>query len=330
MAQPAISSILQGGYHHPLLRTWQSERVLTKEMLMYPIFITDDPDAEVEIASLPGQKRWGINKLAAFLRPLVQKGLKSVILFGVPDSNGTLADVEDGPVIQGIKLIRKRIPERRCCDTDVCLCEYTDHGHCFGLVINIMYAGIFREDGSIDPGLSVQRLAQVATSYGQAGAHIVAPSDMMDGRVKAIKQSLIDNNLANKVMLMAYSAKFASKLYGPFRDIAGSTPTFGDRKCYQLPPSARGLACRAIVHMIIVKPALTYLDILSEARRIAPNHPLAAYFVSGEHAMVVAGANAGVYDLKDMAFEAMDSILRAGATLILTYFTPQFLDWLDE
>jgi len=174
-------------------------------------------------------------------------------------------------------------------------------------------------------------------NYAAAGAHCVAPSDMMDGRIKAIKRALIDSGFGNKCTLMSYSAKFASSLYGPFRDAAGSAPSFGDRKCYQLPPSARGLARRAIqrdaaegADIIMVKPSLPYLDIIADAARIVPDHPLACYQVSGEFAMIHTGAKAGVYDLRTMAFESADSMIRAGATLILSYFTPAFLDWLDQ
>ncbi|KAK0212796.1 hypothetical protein DFS33DRAFT_1392227 [Desarmillaria ectypa] len=326
-----ISSILQGGYHHPLPRSWQGRRQLTKSMLMYPIFITDEPDASDVIESLPGQKRWGVNKLEEFLGPLVKKGLQSVILFGVPmkcikDGRGTPADDPTGPVILAIKKLRELFPALYIA-CDVCLCEYTSHGHC----------GLLHDDGTINTAPSVNRIAEVAVNYAKAGAHCVAPSDMMDGRIKGIKQGLIDAGLGNKCTLMAYSAKFASALYGPFRDAAGSAPSFGDRKCYQLPPSARGLARRAIqrdsaegADIIMVKPALPYLDIIADAAQLAPDHPLACYQVSGEFAMVVAGARAGVYDLRIMAFETMDSMIRAGATLILTYFTPEFLDWLEN
>ncbi|CAE6533097.1 unnamed protein product [Rhizoctonia solani] len=326
-----ISSVLQGGYHHPLAREWQSRRSLTKAMFMYPIFITDDPQAEVEIASLPGQKRWGVDRLEEFLGPLVKKGLKSVILFGVPlnctkDEHGGPADDPDGPVILAIKKLKSLFPELYIA-ADVCLCEYTSHGHCGYLLPGTR---------TIDQAPSAERIGNVALAYARAGAHCVAPSDMMDGRIAGIKRKLIDAGLANQCTLMSYSAKFASGLYGPFREAAGSVPNFGDRKCYQLPPNARGLAQRAITRdinegadIIMVKPALPYLDILADAQRIAPSHPLACYQVSGEYAMVVAGANAGVYDLKTMAFETCESMVRAGATLILSYFTPQFLDWLE-
>jgi len=297
---------------------------------MYPIFITDDPDASVVIQSLPNQRRWGVNQLDGFIGPLVKKGLKSVILFGVPlncekDGRGTPADDSNGPVILAIKKLRELYPSLYIA-CDVCLCEYTSHGHC----------GLLNSDGTIDMEPSVDRISDVALEYAKAGADCVAPSDMMDGRVKAIKRKLIDAGYGNRCTLMSYSAKFASALYGPFREAAGSAPAFGNRKCYQLPPGGRGLARRAIqrdmaegADIIMVKPAMPYLDILADASRLAPDHPIACYQVSGEFAMIVAGANAGVYDLRTMAFESTQSMLRAGATLILTYFTPDFLDWLE-
>ncbi|KAG0145291.1 hypothetical protein CROQUDRAFT_46017 [Cronartium quercuum f. sp. fusiforme G11] len=328
------SSILQGGYHHTLTRNLQAERSLTKDMLMYPIFITDEPDEEVEIKALPGQKRWGINKLDGFLGPLIDQGLKSVIVFGVPlnctkDLRGSSADDPTGPVISAIRYLKIKFP-RLFVAADVCLCEYTDHGHC-GFSMRPNATGI------IDTAVSVQRITEVAVNYALAGADCVAPSDMMDGRIGAIKSALIKANLGNKCCLMSYSAKFASTLYGPFREAAGSAPSFGDRKCYQLPPNARGLARRAITRdvsegadILMVKPALPYLDILSEARSIAPDYPLACYQVSGEYAMIMAGFQSGVYELRPMVFETLNSMLRAGATLILTYFTPQVLGWLNE
>ncbi|CAD0108566.1 unnamed protein product, partial [Aureobasidium uvarum] len=327
-----ISSQLHGGYSHPLARAWQAERQLTKSMLIYPLFITDNPDEETLIASLPGQYRRGLNKLVPFLRPLIAKGLKSVILFGVPlhpdakDSLGTSADDPTGPVIASIRLLRKAFPALFI-TADVCLCEYTSHGHC----------GILREDGSLNNALSVDRISDVAMAYAEAGAHCVAPSDMNDGRIRAIKLKLIEAGIAHKVVLMSYSAKFSGCLYGPFREAAGSVPSFGDRRCYQLPPGGRGLARRAIVRdinegadIIMVKPASQYLDIISDAKEIGKDLPVAAYQVSGEYAMICAAAKAGVFDLKTMAFEATEGILRAGASIVVSYFTPDFLDWLDN
>jgi porphobilinogen synthase len=301
-------------------------------MLIYPLFISDIEDDETLIPSLPGQHRRGINKLVPFLEPLVRKGLKSVMLFGVPlqpgtkDALGTAADDPKGPVIQSIRLLRQRFPQLFIC-VDVCLCEYTSHGHC----------GILRDDGSLNNQLSVDRISDVAIAYAQAGAHCVAPSDMNDGRIRAIKLKLIEEGIAHKTLLMSYAAKFSGCLYGPFRDAAMSAPSFGDRKCYQLPHGGRGLARRAIqrdigegADIIMVKPAALYLDIISDAKELGRDLPVAAYHVSGEYAMVYAGAKAGVFDLKTMAFEVTESILRAGATIIVSYFTPDFLDWLDN
>ena len=301
-------------------------------MLIYPLFITDGPDDMILVPSLPGQYQIGLKKLVGFLEPLVHKGLKSVILFGVPmrpgtkDALGTAADDPEGPVIQAIRLIRRRFPQLFI-STDVCLCEYTSHGHC----------GILRDDGSLNNNLSVDRISDVALAYAKAGAHCVAPSDMNDGRIRAIKLKLIEEGMAHRVVLMSYSAKFSGCLYGPFRDAAGSAPSFGDRKCYQLPPGGRGLARRAIhrdigegADIIMVKPASQYLDIISDAKEIGRDLPVAAYQVSGEFAMIHAGAKAGVFDLKAMAFESTEGILRAGATIVVSYFTPEFLDWLEN
>lgn len=301
-------------------------------MLIFPLFITDNPDEETLIPSLPNQHRRGVNRLVSFLDPLVRKGLKSVILFGVPlhpnakDAFGSAADDPSGPVISATRLIRKRFPQLFVI-ADVCLCEYTNHGHC----------GILREDGSLNNAMSVDRISDVAIAYAQAGVHCVAPSDMNDGRIRAIKLKLIEAGIAHQVVLMSYSAKFSGCLYGPFRDAAGSCPSFGDRRCYQLPPGGRGLARRAIARdigegadIIMVKPASQYLDIISDAKEIGKDLPVAAYQVSGEFAMIHAGAKAGVFDLKTMAFEATEGILRAGASIVVSYFTPDFLDWLDQ
>ena len=300
-------------------------------MLIYPLFISDQDDEEILIPSLPNQHRRGINRVVPFLEPLVRKGLRSVILFGVPinpgvkDALGTAADDPKGPVIKTIRLLRRHFPQLYI-TADVCLCEYTSHGHC----------GILREDGSLNNVQSVERISDVAIAYAEAGAHCVAPSDMNDGRIRAIKLKLIELGIAHKTLLMSYSAKFSGCLYGPFRDAAGSCPSFGDRKCYQLPPGGRGLARRAITRdiaegadVIMVKPASSYLDIISDAKEIGKDMPVAAYQVSGEYAMIHAGAKAGVFDLKTMAFESTEGILRAGAGIVVSYFTPEFLDWLN-
>jgi len=299
-------------------------------MLIYPLFVSDNSEDETLIPSLPNQYRRGLNKIIPAIEPLVAKGLRSVILFGVPlapgakDALGTAADDPKGPVIQAIKLLRRRFRDLFIV-ADVCLCEYTSHGHC----------GILREDGSLNNAMSVDRISDVAMAYAEAGAHCVAPSDMNDGRIRAIKLKLIEAGIAHQVVLMSYAAKFSGCLYGPFRDAAGSCPSFGDRKCYQLPPGGRGLARRAIVRdigegadIIMVKPASQYLDIISDAKDLGKDLPIAAYQVSGEFAMIHAAAKAGVFDLKTMAFESTEGILRAGASIVISYFTPEFLDWL--
>lgn len=325
-----ISSILSGGYHHPLSREWQADKQLTKGMFIYPLFVTDNADEETEITALPNQKRWGVNKLVPYVKTLVDKGLKSVILFGVPlaegvkDEFGTAADDPNGPVILAIKALRANFPDLFII-CDVCLCEYTSHGHC----------GVLREDGSIIRERSVQRLAAVAVNYAKAGAHAVAPSDMIDGRIREIKQGLIDNDLAHRTMLISYSAKFAGNLYGPFREAAGSCPSSGDRKAYQLPPGGRGLARRALqrdidegADAILIKPSTFYLDVVADAAEICKNYPICTYQVSGEFAMLHAAAEKGIIDLKTMAFESHMGSLRAGANMLISYFTPEFLDWL--
>ncbi|KAM9218006.1 delta-aminolevulinic acid dehydratase isoform 2-T2 [Leptosomus discolor] len=233
-------SLLHSGYFHPVLRSWQcTATTFDASNLIYPIFVTDSPDAVELIPSLPGQARYGVNKLEGMLRPLVEDGLKCVLIFGVPskvhkDERGSAADAEDTPAIQAIKKIRSTFPELLIA-CDVCLCPYTSHGHC--------------------------------------GCHIVAPSDMMDGRVAAMKNALISHDLGNKVSVMSYSAKFASCFYGPFRDAALSKPAFGDRRCYQLPPGARGLAMRAVdrdvregADMLMVKPGMPYLDVVRDVK----------------------------------------------------------------
>ncbi|CAH2354158.1 delta-aminolevulinic acid dehydratase [[Candida] railenensis] len=327
----SISSILQGGYNHPLAREWQSEKQLTKSMFIFPLFVSDQPDEEEVIPSLPNIKRFGLNRLVPYVRGLVDKGLRAVILFGVPlaegskDPEGTNADDPNGPVIQSIKILKKEFPDLYIM-CDVCLCEYTSHGHC----------GVLDEDGSLNQKLSVRRLAAVAVNYAKAGANCVAPSDMVDGRIKEMKLGLIEAGLAHKCLLMSYSAKFSGGLYGPFRDAACSSPGQGDRKSYQLPPTASGLARRALARdmeegadAIIVKPSTFYLDIISDAAKLCKDYPVCAYHVSGEYAMLHAAAEKGVVDLKQIAFESHQGFLRAGARLIISYFTPEFLEWLD-
>lgn len=327
----SISSVLQGGYNHPLAREWQNERKLSKNMFIFPLFVSDEPDEEIEMAALPKIKRFGTNKIVNYVGGLVKKGLTAVILFGVvkeeiKDEVGTAADDPNGPVITTIKLLKENFPDLfiMC---DVCLCEYTSHGHC----------GVLLEDGSLNREPSALRIGKVAVNYAKAGANCVAPSDMVDGRIKDIKTGLIDAQLAHKCLLMSYSAKFSGNLYGPFRDTVGSAPSHGDRRCYQLPTGGSGLARRALrrdmeegTDAIIVKPSTFYMDVLKDAVEICKDYPVCAYHVSGEYAMLHAAAEKGVVDLKTIAFESHNGLLRAGARLIVSYFTPDFLEWLNE
>jgi len=232
---------------------------------------------------------------------------------------------DDSPVPQAIKLLRKSFPTLLVI-ADVCLCGYTDHGHC----------GILTSDGFIDNSKSILRLAEVATSYARAGAHVVAPSDMMDGRVGAIKKMLLENGYGGKVAVMSYSAKYASCFYGPFREAAHSAPAFGDRKRYQLPPTSKGLAIRAVqrdeeegADFVMIKPAGPYLDIIRQIKDTV-NIPVACYHVSGEYAMLWHAAANGAFDLKTAVLETLSGMRRAGADIIITYFTPRMLEWLSD
>lgn len=319
---------LHSGYSHDVMRKWQSGRSpLSAENLMYPVFVIDEDDVQ-EIASMPGVCRYGVDGLIIALRPLVDNGLQSVLVFGVPskirkDARGSGADDDGTPTIQAIKKIKQSFPNLLIA-CDVCLCAYTSHGHC----------GILRDDGSVDNEASIRRLAAVALAYAKAGCHVVAPSDMMDGRVKAIKELLTVNDLGSKVAVLSYAAKFASCFYGPFRDAAKSAPAFGDRKCYQLPPGSSGLALRAVkrdveegADMLMVKPGMPYLDIVKQTKDEFPNHPLFVYQVSGEYTMLTLAGNANVLDLKRAVLEALTSMRRAGADVIITYFTPLLLEW---
>ncbi|CAG7837710.1 unnamed protein product [Allacma fusca] len=324
---------IHSGYSHPTLREWQQPNTsIGPSNLMYPIFITPDVDGEVEIASMPGVKRWGINKLVTHLKPVVDNGLKSVLLFGVPDETvkdevGSAADdPERSPVIPAIRVLRKAFPDLVIA-CDVCLCGFTSHGHC----------GILTSTGHIDNDKSTKRLAEVALSYATAGCHIVAPSDMMDGRILAIKTSLRQAGFGNKVSVLSYAAKFASCFYGPFRDAAASAPAFGDRKAYQLPPGSSGLAIRAVdrdvsegADFLMVKPAMIYLDIIKTAKDRHPQLPMFAYQVSGEYATIINAAKAGLYDLDVALSEVLVALRRAGTDVIITYFAPRILAKLNQ
>ncbi|KAK7094921.1 delta-aminolevulinic acid dehydratase-like [Littorina saxatilis] len=328
----ADHAVLHSGYFHPVLRSWNSGNTqISPDNLMFPLFIVDEEDAVQEIKSMPGICRYGVNKLQAALSPLVDNGLKSILIFGVPgniekDGRGSAADDDSGPVIQAVQKIREWFPKLLVA-CDVCLCPYTSHGHC----------GILRKNGTLDNEASIARLAEVAVAYANAGCQVISPSDMMDGRIGAIKKALFRNDMSNTVSVMSYSAKFASAFYGPFRDAAKSAPAFGDRRCYQLPPGSIGLAERAVdrdvvegADFLMVKPGIAYLDVARLIKQKYPTHPLAMYHVSGEFAMLYHAAQAGAFELKAGVMEALHCMRRSGVDILITYFTPQVLTWIKE
>ena len=301
------------------LRGLVQETRLHRSALVYPIFVQEGKGVVQEIPSMPGIARYSPDRLQVEIAEIASLGLTSVILFGIPakkDPNGTAAYQETGVVQKAIRIIKKEAPEMVVI-TDVCLCEYTSHGHC----------GVL--DGKeIDNDATLDLLARMAVSHADAGADMVAPSDMMDGRVQALRSALDKAGLSS-VPIMSYAAKYASAFYGPFREAAESTPAFGDRRSYQMDPPNRNEAIREIAldieegaDIVMVKPALAYLDVLREARERFL-HPLAAYNVSGEYAMVKAAAARGWIDEDRIVAEILMSIKRAGADLILTYFAKQ-------
>lgn len=322
---------LHAAFHTATLKAWQSEVSVRATDLLYPVFVVEDDQAEQPIASLPGQSRWGVARLEAHLRPLVERGLRSVLLFGVLDGAGRKCETgaysrdDASPVVRALRLLKERLPELTLV-ADVCLCGYTAHGHC----------GVLDGEGRIDNPRSIEAIAQTALAYARAGADVVAPSDMMDGRIGAIKRALSGDGLDGRVAVMSYAAKFASEYYGPFRDAAASGMRFGDRTGYQLPPASRGLAMRAVerdlaegADMVMVKPGGPYLDVVRDVRNSCAV-PVAVYQVSGEYAALWHGAKAGAFGLRGAVMEALQGMRRAGATILITYYAPEVLGWLRE
>lgn len=308
------------------IRSMVRENHIRLENLIYPMFVMPGEKQRVEVASMPGVYNFSLDEFVIALKDIVELGVPAVLLFGIPeskDSVGSGAYHEEGIVQQAVRLAKEHYPDLYVI-TDVCLCEYTDHGHC-GLI----------EKGQILNDPTLELLARTALSHARAGADMVAPSDMMDGRVAAIRSTL-DKAGFSHIPIMAYSAKFASGFYGPFREAAGSTPQFGDRKTYQMDP-ANGdeamleteLDIEEGADIIIVKPALSYGDIIyrtKEKYRV----PVAAYNVSGEYAMVKAAAGKGWIDEKRIVMEALLSMKRAGADLLITYHALDVARWLRE
>ncbi|MCX7838784.1 MAG: porphobilinogen synthase [Anaerolineae bacterium] len=301
----------------PALRDLVRETRVSVRDLIYPLFITEGANIRQEIGAMPGQFRWSVDTLPRIVEKIVAAKIPAVLLFGVlepssKDEIGSASWRDDGIVQQAIRAIKRIAPELVII-TDVCLCEYTSHGHC-GIV----------KDGRVVNDATLELLARQAVSHTRAGADIVAPSDMMDGRVAAIRAAL-DREGFTETPILAYAAKFASGFYGPFREAAASTPQFGDRRAYQMDPANAREALREIeldieegADLVMVKPALAYLDVIAKARARF-DVPLVAYNVSGEYAMVKAAVANGWLDEQRIVLEILTAIKRAGADLIITY-----------
>jgi porphobilinogen synthase len=314
------------------LRRNEALRALVRETkvdvgdLIYPLFVVEGNKIKQEISSMPGLYRLSKDMLPKEVEEIARLGIPAIILFGIPqkkDEAGSSAYHPKGVVQQAIRTIKKTTPDLLVV-TDVCLCEYTSHGHC-GVVV----------DGYVDNDKTLELLAKTALSHAEAGADVIAPSDMMDGRVKAIRQTL-DGNGFQHILILAYAAKYASHFYGPFREAAESAPQFGDRRSYQMDPSNWREALREIeqdivegADIVMVKPALPCLDVIRKARDTF-NHPLAAYSVSGEYAMVKAAAQQGWLDEKGIVLEMLTAIKRAGADIIITYYAKEAARWLSS
>ncbi|MFC2050940.1 porphobilinogen synthase [Chloroflexota bacterium] len=312
------------------LRRSEALRALVRETkvdvgdLICPLFVVEGNKIKQDISSMPGLYRLSNDLLAKEAEEIARLGIPAIILFGIPrkkDEAGSSAYHSKGVVQQAVRTIKKTTPDLLVI-TDVCLCEYTSHGHC-GVVV----------DGYVDNDKTLELLAKTALSHVQAGADIVAPSDMMDGRVKTIRQTL-DGNSFQHIPILAYAAKYASHFYGPFREAAESAPQFGDRRSYQMDPSNWREALREMeqdivegADIVMVKPALPCLDVIRKARDTF-SHPLAAYSVSGEYAMVKAAAQKGWLDEKGIVLEMLTAIKRAGADIIITYYAKEAARWL--
>jgi porphobilinogen synthase len=314
------------------LRRTEPLRALVRENrvdigdLVYPIFVVEGQGIKQELSSLPGIFRFSPDQLPREVEEIARLKIPAVLLFGIPqhkDEAGSSAYHPQGVVQQAVRAIKKAVPELLVI-TDVCLCEYTSHGHC-GVVVN----------GDVDNDQTLPLLAKTALSHAEAGADIVAPSDMMDGRVKAIRESLDKNGFQN-IPILSYAAKYASAFYGPFREAAESAPQFGDRLSYQMDPPNVREALREVeedikegADIIMVKPALAYLDVIRRVRDTF-NHPLAAYNVSGEYALVKAAMPMGWLDEPRVVMEILTAIKRAGADIIITYHAKDVARWLQS
>ena len=310
----------------PQIRAMARETFVQAEKLIYPIFVEEGENIKAEIEAMPGQYRCSLDRLDEILLKLADLKIGGVLLFGIPkhkDECGSSAWDENGAVQQAVRYIKKNYPALVVI-TDVCMCEYTSHGHC----------GIL-ENNDVHNDKTLEVLAKTALSHARAGADMVAPSDMMDGRIGFIRQKLDENGFEN-TLIMAYSAKYASAFYGPFREAAGSAPSFGDRSSYQMDPANGNEALREInldieegADIVMVKPALAYLDIVYRAKEIS-DRPVAAYSVSGEYSMIKAAAKCGYIDEKRIVKESTLSIFRAGTDMLITYYAPEIAEYIHN
>ena len=308
------------------LRKMVRETRMDKSSLMYPMFVMEGENKEEEIPSMTGQYRYSLDRLPYKLEQLEKAGVNSIMLFGIPDHKdevGSGAYAQDGIVQKALREAKSRFPEMYYV-TDVCMCEYTSHGHCGVLCGH-----------DVDNDKTLELLAKTALSHAQAGSDMIAPSDMMDGRIAAIRETLDKNDLQN-VIIMSYAVKYASGYYGPFRDAADSAPQFGDRRGYQMDPANSREAMKEVdldmeegADIIMVKPALAYLDIVRQVRDRV-DRPVAVYNVSGEYAMVKAAAAKGWIDEKRIVMESLLSMKRAGSDIIISYHAPDVAKWLKE
>ncbi len=308
------------------LRKMVRETRMDKSSLIYPLFVKEGTGIEEEIPSMPGQYRYSIDRLPYELERLTEAGVGSVMLFGIPDHKdevGSGAYDPEGIVQRALRAAKKEFPDMYYI-TDVCMCEYTSHGHCGVLCGH-----------EVENDKTLTLLAKTALSHVEAGADMVAPSDMMDGRVRAIRECL-DTNGHKETPIMSYAVKYASAFYGPFRDAAGSAPSFGDRKSYQMDFHNRREGMKEALSdieegadIIMVKPALAYHDLISEISK-ATNIPMAAYSVSGEYAMVKAAARMGWIDEEKIICEMAVGAYRAGAQIYITYFAKELAKFMDE
>jgi porphobilinogen synthase len=308
------------------IRTLTRETRLSVEELVYPLFVVPGEKVKEEIPSMPGIFRYSVDEAVNEVKEIKDLGIQAILIFGIPerkDEYGSEAYDENGIVQRALRRIREKV-EDVVLITDVCMCEYTSHGHC-GII----------EKGNVHNDKTLKYLGKIALSHAKAGADIVAPSDMMDGRVGFIREMLDKNGFEN-IAIMSYSAKYASAFYGPFREAVYSTPQFGDRRGYQMDPSNIREALREIAmdieegaDIVMVKPALSYLDVIRAVREEF-DHPVAAYNVSGEYSMVKAAGKLGWIDESQVAMEILTSIKRAGADIIITYFAKEIAKTLNS